>query len=80
MDIAEIAKNDFSIKKVIRVIRTGNKNHHKKFTIDRRQCDVFVYILSGSAEYEFEDGSHFTVRSGDVMYLSNMEKYSIYNR
>lgn len=78
MSSAEISKNEFSIKRVIRVIRTGNKNHHKKFIVDRRQCDVLVYIISGTAEYEFEDGSHFEVKAGDVMYLSNQEKYSIY--
>ena len=78
MNSADISKNDFSIKKVIRVIQTENKNHHKKFIVDRRQCDVFVYIISGSSEYEFEDGSRFNVKAGDVMYLSNQEKYSIY--
>ena len=78
MSLNDISKNEFSIKRILRVIRTENKNHHKKFIVDRRPCDVFVYIISGSCEYGFEDGSHFNVKAGDIMYLSNQEKYSIY--
>ena len=78
MEKTDISQTDLSIKKVLRVIRTENKNCHKKFFVDSRPSDVFVYILSGSCDYACEDGTTFTVKAGDIMYLANGEKYSIY--
>ena len=78
MQKVDISQSDLSIKRVNRVICTENKNHHKRFYVDRRPCDVFVYIISGSCEYGFEDGSRFTVKAGDIMYLTKGEKYSLY--
>ena len=78
MEKHDISKSEFSIKRVIRVICTENKNHHKKFYVNTRSCDVFVYIISGSCEYGFDDGSRFTVKAGDIMYLTKGENYSLY--
>ena len=71
MEKHDISKSEFSIKRVIRVICTENKNHHKKFYVNTRSCDVFVYIISGSCEYGFDDGSRFTVKAGDIMVAGN---------
>ena len=75
---ADILQNDFSIKRVLRVIKAENKNCHKRSFVDGRPSDVFVYILSGSCDYVCEDGTSFTVKSGDIMYLSRGERYTLY--
>ena len=78
MEKIDILKTNLTIKNVIRVIRAENRNCHKKFFVDGRPSDVFVYILEGSCNYVCEDGTTFTVKAGDIMYLANGEKYSIY--
>ena len=78
MDKIDISETNCTIKNVIRVIQAENRNHHKKVFVDCRPSDVFVYIISGSCQYEFENEESFTVKAGDIMYLANREKYSIY--
>ena len=77
MEKVDILKSNLTIKNVIRVIRAENRNCHKKFFVDGRPSDVFVYILDGNCSYVCEDGTTFTVKAGDIMYLANGEKYSI---
>jgi AraC-like DNA-binding protein len=78
MERADILENQFSINRVLRVIKAENKNCHKKSFVDGRPSDVFVYILSGSCDYVCEDGTSFTVKAGDIMYLSQGERYTLY--
>jgi len=78
MEKSDISETLFSVKRVIRVIRTENNNYHKRAFIDGRPTDVFVYIISGSCDYRCEDGTCFTVKAGDIMYLPNGERYSVY--
>ena len=78
MSKIDISQNYCAIKNVFRVIRAENKNRHRKSFVNSRPSDVFVYIVSGRCEYEFEDGESFVVKTGDIMYLSKEEKYSIY--
>ena len=78
MEKIDISETNCTIKNVIRVMRAENKNHHKKVYVDSRPSDVFVYIVSGSCQYEFGNGESFTVKAGDIMYLANRESYSIY--
>ncbi len=77
MEKSDILQNNFLIKNVLRVINAENKNCHKRFFIDGRPSDVFVYILSGSCNYDCEDGTSFTVKAGDIMYLSRGERYTL---
>lgn len=78
MEKSDISETLFSVKKVLRVISAENKNYHKRVYVYGRPTDVFVYIISGSCDYRCEDGTSFTVKSGDIMYLPNGEKYSVY--
>ncbi len=77
MEKHDITLTNFGIKKVLRVIRAENKQCHKQIYISGRPNDVFVYIISGSCDYKFEDGG-FTVGAGDIMYLAKGEKYTAY--
>ena len=74
MEKTDISQTNYTIKRVLRVIRTENKNCHKKFYVNCRHSDVFVYIISGSCDYSCEDGTVFTVIAGDIMYLASGEK------
>ena len=78
MEKFDISETLFSIKRVLRVIRTENNNCHKKIFVNGRPNDVFVYIISGSCDYKCEDGTSFTVKAGDIMFLPNKERYSVY--
>ena len=70
MEKADISETHFSIQNVRTVIRAENKMHNKKNFVNGRPCDVFVYIISGKCEYACDDGTEFTVNSGDVMFLA----------
>ena len=78
MEKADILQNEFPIKRVLRVIRAENKNRHKRSYVEDRYSDVFVYIISGSCDYACEDGTRFSVKTGDIMYLAAGESYSLY--
>ena len=42
-----------------------------------RAGDGFVYILSGQCHYTFSDGTGFTVRAGDLLYLAKGAVYQM---
>ena len=42
-----------------------------------RRCDGFVYILEGICHYTFSYGDHFTVKQGDILYLSKDAVYTM---
>ena len=74
----DITKECLYIQKLINVIKAQNKNHHKLLNVNERHSDAFVYILSGSCTYTFENDDCFTARAGDILYLSHHAKYSMF--
>ena len=78
MEKKKITDSDFAIGKIFDVIKAENRNGVGKRTyVNGRGCDVFVYIISGVCEYTFDNNESFTVRAGDIMYLSKNERYTI---
>lgn len=70
----DILKNELYITAFRRVLK--NFVPQKKIIhTTGRKCDAFLFVLSGGCDYKFRDGTHFTVKSGDVFYLA---KDSIY--
>ncbi len=70
----DISENRLYIRKLTNVIKRGM---HKKgpFNTFGRHCDGFIYILSGSCTYTFDDGYTFTVKTGDILYLAHKAVY-----
>lgn len=78
MHMTDIARNNLYISKIINVIKSNNNNHSKLLHAKSRHSDAFVYIISGSCTYKFNDGYEFTVNKGDILYLSNKSNYTMY--
>ena len=78
MSKTDIAKNGLYIKRIINVIKADNPNHHRLLSVNGRHSDAFVYIVSGSCTYGFEDEKKFTVREGDILYLAHGAVYTMY--
>ncbi len=74
----DITKNNLYIKRIINVIQSTNKSHHKLLNVKCRHSDAFVYILSGSCTYEFACGDAFTVNKGEILYLAHQADYTMY--
>lgn len=77
MTKTDITKNNLYIKRMINVIKSENPEHHKIIHINGRHSDAFVYILSGSCEYTFDDNA-ITANAGDILYLAYNSVYSMY--
>lgn len=74
----DIAQENLCIQRIISVIRNQNRNHHKLLPVKGRHCDAFVYVISGSCTYRFDDNIEFTVMTGDVFYLPYKSVYTMY--
>ena len=72
----DIARTDLYIKKLIAVIKA--QSFEPKGQVSGRHCDAFVYFLSGTCTYRFDDGTEFTVQAGDVLYLSHNANYTMH--
>ena len=73
----EILKEKPYIQKLIAVVKNTMKRTPRRLFVNGRLSDAFVYILSGSCSYHFENGAQFTVQSGDVLYLANQAVYEM---
>lgn len=78
MKKTDITQTNLYIKNVINVIKASNKNQHKLLHINERHSDAFVYIISGSCRYVFDDGQEFVANTGDVIYLAHKAVYTMY--
>jgi len=78
MNKTEISLGGLYINKLINVIRSQNRNHHKLLKVNCRHSDAFVYVISGSCSYEFDDGTAFSVGEGDIIYLPHQAKYTMF--
>ncbi len=74
----DITSGILNISKLINVIKSGNNNHHKLLTVNCRHSDAFVYVISGSCSYEFDDGTSFSVGQGDIIYLPHNARYTMF--
>ncbi len=77
MEKNEIMKESFYIKNIIAVIKGKFSNGQKTIEVINRRSDAFVYILSGSCTYRFDDGVAFTVQAGNVIYLPHQAIYTM---
>ena len=73
----DILRENLCIHKIIAVVKGHNPHLHKLSKVNGRRCDAFVYILSGSCTYRFDDGREMTVFAGDLLYLSNQSVYTL---
>ena len=78
MEKADIMQESLCIRKIITVIQGKNQNHHKLLSIKSRHSDAFVYVISGSCTYRFDDKTEFKVTAGDVFYLPYQSIYTMY--
>lgn len=73
-----IIQENLCIKKIITVIQGKNEKHHKLLNVKSRHSDAFVYVISGSCTYRFDDKTEFKVTAGDVFYLPYQSIYTMY--
>ena len=78
MKKTDIMQENLCIQKIITVIQGKNPNHHKLLTVKSRHSDAFVYVMSGSCTYRFDDKTEFKVTAGDVFYLPYQSIYTMY--
>jgi two-component response regulator len=74
----DIVENKFSIRQIIDVIKAKNEHIRKLLTVKDRHSDAFVYVISGSCTYNFNDDQEFTVNAGDIFYLAHHANYTMY--
>lgn len=78
MEKTDITKEDLFIRNFLTVVKNHNTKHHKLIKINERHSDAFVFVISGSCEYHFDDGVEFSVNGGDVFFLPKMSNYTMY--
>ncbi len=74
---SDIIKEQPYIEKLIAVVKNEMRKTPRKTFVDGRLSDAFVYILTGSCEYRFTDGTNFIVESGDLLYLASGAVYEM---
>lgn len=77
LEKTDIAVQPLYINKLILVIRSQMQKSSARHIVNGRHSDAFVYILSGSCRYRFDDGTQFTVREGDLLYLADQAIYEM---
>ena len=78
MKKTDIMQENLCIQKIITVIQGKNEKHHKLLTVKSRHSDAFVYVISGSCTYRFDDKTEFKATAGDVFYLPYQSIYTMY--
>ena len=74
----DILQENLCIRRLLTVIKGKNPQHHKLLSNRERHSDAFVYVISGSCTYRFEDQTEFTAKAGDVFYLPYRSSYTMY--
>jgi AraC-like DNA-binding protein len=72
----DISKNELYIARIENTIHNYLPTRHIE-PGQLRRGDGFIYILSGSCKYRFENNISFEAKAGDVLYLSNGSKYTM---
>jgi len=70
----KITEKEWNIKEILNVRR--GRTRPQRVECENRYSDCFVYVLSGQAQYLF-DNTLFTAKAGDIIYLSHNSNYSI---
>lgn len=78
MEKLDITAENLCIKRIISVIQGKNPNHHKLLSRQGRHSDAFIYVISGSCTYRFDDETEFQATAGDVFYLPHRSVYTMY--
>ena len=78
MDKLYIASENLCIKNIVTVIKNHIAKNHKTIEVNGRHSDAFVYVISGSCKYVFDDGIEFTASRGDVFYLPCSSFYKMF--
>ena len=78
MDKMNILQENLCIGRIISVIKSNNPHHHKLLSINDRHSDAFVYVISGSCSYRFDDGVKFEANAGDAFYLPYKSVYTMF--
>ena len=73
----DITQESLCIQKIISVIQGGISNN-QLLSVNGRHSDAFVYVISGSCTYQFEDKTEFQATAGDVFYLPYKSAYTMY--
>lgn len=77
MEKPDILSTDFYLKKLICVIKSEINNCTKTICVNGRHSHAYVYILSGSCSYNFNNEYEFTVNMGDILYLAHNAEYTM---
>ena len=80
MSKTDILSKSLYVKRLINVIKNSLDLPNKPLTTNGRHSDAFVYIISGTCDYHFDDGTKFTANTGDVLYLPYKAVYTMYVR
>ena len=75
MSKIDICKSGLYIVGLSAVIESTNHTHPKPLFVDGRLSDAFVWIIEGGCTYTFDDGDHFSVTAGDILYLASGAVY-----
>ena len=72
----DIMQESLCIQRILSVIQ-GEIPRNKLLNVKGRHSDAFVYVLSGSCTYQFDDKTEFKATAGDVFYLPYRAKYTM---
>ena len=75
--LADIVSNHFYVKKLIGVSMSSDSVPRRNSHVKSRHCDAVAYVLAGCAIYQLDDGSEFTARQGDILYMAHNAVYSV---
>lgn len=69
-------ESNLYVTRLIDVIRSSIRYNGRVLNIDGRHSDAYIFILTGSCEYEFNNYG-FSVKTGDILYLANNSSYKM---
>lgn len=78
MEKLDIIQKNVSVKKLSNVLQNQLMIPARPFHVNGRLSDAWVYIVSGSCDYAFDDGVTFTANEGDILYLADGAAYSMH--
>ena len=77
MNNTDIVDQSLYINKLILVFRSQMQKSVSRHYVNGRHSDAFVFILSGSCHYRFNDETQFTAQEGDILYLADQAIYEM---
>ena len=77
MKKTDITQENLCIQRIISVVK-GRISHQKLISVEGRHCDAFIYVISGSCTYRFDDKIEFKASEGDVFYLPFRSVYTMH--